>query len=461
MNRILKQRARRLYGANKGRLLAAYLFYLVYMLAVGVVPFLLQGRLGALWITLIQVVLMVLITPLMLGITRYTYLLHKERKPAMRDVFYYFTGLRRYGKAVALGIIQNWPSYLGLFSSTASGFSSNPGTSVLISILNIICSVAILYWSLHICLLPYIMVEDEKAGPGHIRRESFRLMRGNCGRYFALNISFIGWYLLIVGVIIAVMIALILPEAIHYARLGLPTPETLVESYTIWIELALYGMLYFLVPYVGLANAAFGDMALQGRLDELAWQARMPYGAPYGQGQYPSQGQWRQYGQQYGPGPYPPRYPQGAPGATWQYPGQGQAPAWGGAPGFGGSFTPAQREEAEQYARYRQGIPMAPKTFLTYGSVADLERFLPWPQVEQSDLYSFLKLENWMPGMVTAAWRQAAGEMASRTEPGASVSRFLEETLGGTRFRVTVSITDDPQGGYRQVCIRIDLSPSA
>ena len=140
MNRILKQRARRLYSANKGRLLAVYLFYLVYMLAVGTAPFLLQGRLGTLWVTLIQVVLMVLVTPLMLGVLRYTYLLHKERNPVMKDVFYYFTGAGRYGRAVALGAIQNWPSYVGLFFTSLSGTVSNEGTMVLISLLNIVCS---------------------------------------------------------------------------------------------------------------------------------------------------------------------------------------------------------------------------------------------------------------------------------------------------------------------------------
>jgi len=106
---------------------------------------------------------------------------------------------------------------------------------------------------------------------------------------------------------------------------------------------------------------------------------------------------------------------------------------------------------------------MEPRTFTTYGAAADIGSFLPWLQVEQSDLYSFLKLENWMPGMVAAAWQQAAAALSAQSpDPGAAVKRALEETLSGNRFRVTAIISGDPaRPGLFQVCIRIDLNPPA
>ena len=102
-----------------------------------------------------------------------------------------------------------------------------------------------------------------------------------------------------------------------------------------------------------------------------------------------------------------------------------------------------------------------PISFTTYGLAADAGSFLPWLQVEQSGLYSFLKLENWMPGMVAAAWQQAAAALSAQPlDSGAAVKRSLEETLSGNRFRVTAIISDDgSRPGYRQVCIRIDLNP--
>ncbi len=460
VNRILKQRARRLYRENLGGLLPVHLLFLAYSLAVVVPAALLQGRLGGLAATLLQMLLTLLLTPLILGVTRYTYLLQKGRAPAKKEALRYFTSPRRYGKAVAVGFLFNLPSYLMLLTTALLELSQDLLFITITSLLSLACYGFYIYWILHACLMPYILAEDEGAQLGHIRRESFRLMRGNCGRYFSLNLSFIGWIFLIGGVVVAVIMALIFPEAMRYARMGLVLPDSAVDPYLIWIYLLLYGMMYFLMPYVNLANAAFGDAALQVRLDELAWQARMPYGygAPgYGRPPYPPQGGYQGPWQQPGQPPYPPRYPQGG---GWQAPGQqgyyGQQ-SYGPQPG-GWQPSPAQQEEASQYALYRQGRPMASRTFLATAATAGLEGFFPWPQVERSDLYSFLKLEKWMPGMVDAAWTQAAGDMAARVGSPGPASRTLEETLNGTRFRVTAVITPLQAGGW-QVSIRIDLNP--
>lgn len=464
MNRILKQRARQLYGACFGPLLSVYLMNLAYQLVTTMLPVQLQiwlerGGLGE-WLSflltaLAQMALMMLLAPLSLGITRYVYLLQTQRGPKVKDVFYYFTGIGRYGKAAAAGLLQVFPTYLVLLLTSLLDAERSSPLDMVLMLLIIGGYVFTLYWALHICLLPYILVEDEGAQLGHIRRESFRLMRGNCGRYFGLCLSFIGWYLLLTAIVSVVLAAVMMPSILEYAEIGLLFPDTALDQYTVWAELAVYVCMTFLAPYVALATAGFGDAALRGQLDQLAWQGQAPYGG------YPNTTGWQQ--------PYPPQYPQGGNGwgpntTGWQAPPQ---PGWGpGQPEWAQppqqpqppQYTAAQQEEADQYQRYRQGQPMAARTFTSYGSTADLGGFLPWPQVERSDLYSFLKLEGWMPGMVAAAWQQAATGMAAQARgTGAVVKRTVTESLNGSRFTVTVILSEDPEAGGWQVCIQIEV----
>lgn len=474
MNRILKQRARQLYGRNFGRLLLVYLLNLAYLLLTTMFPLQLQNLLERRgmdsWssffiVAMVQMALMVLLAPVSLGITRYVYLLQTERGPRVRDVFYYFTGAGRYGKAVMAGILQSFPSYLVLICASFMDGTGSEALEMALLLLTILGYGFVLYWSLHICLLPYILVEDEEAELGHIRRESFRLMQGNCGRYFGLCFSFVGWYLLITAIVSVVLVAAMMPTILRYVDMGLTPPESTMENYIVWAELAIYFCMTFLSPYIALACAGFGDAALRGQLEQLAWQGRAPYGG------YPNTTGWQQpgYPPQWQQPPYPPQYPQGGPyGQGW-----GAGPnttSWQNQPGWGqpqqpqqpqsNPYTAAQQEEAAQYERYRQGQPMAARTFTCYGSTNDPGNFLPWPQVERSDLYSFLKLEGWMPGMVTAAWQQAAAGMASQARgTGAVVKRSVTESLGGTRFSVTVILSENPGAGCWQVCIQIELSP--
>lgn len=466
MNRILKRRARQLYSRNFGRLLLVFLLNTAYLLLVStLLPLLVQDWLEGLGLdswssflaaTVVQVFAMMLLAPVGFGIFRYVYLLQKERGPRPREVFYYFAGAGRYGRAVMAGLLQGFPGYLGmLFTSLVDGTGPEPlQAALLILIAAIYCF--LLYWDLHICLLPYILVEDEGAGLGHIRRESFRLMRGNCLRYLGLELSFIGWYLLIIAVVTGVLLAMLLPTVLDYARIGFMMPDSVMETYLLWSEIGVYLCMTLLSPYITLADAAFGDAALQGQLEQLVWQGQSPYGGWPNTTGWQQPGippQWQappQYPSQYPP-QYPPQYPQGGgwnagPNAGWQQPQQPQGP------------TAAQQEEFSQYQRYRQGQPMEPRVFTSYGSAADLESFLPWPQVERSELYSFLKLESWMPGMVAAAWQQAASGMASQARgSGAVVKRAVTESLNGTRFTVTVILSEDPGAGCWQVCVRIEL----
>lgn len=467
MNRILKQRARQLYGSRFGRLLLVFLLHFAYSSATSILPYLFQVQLERQGVNswasffasaMVQMVVILLFGPLLLGVCRYVYLLQKERDPGLGDVFYHLTSLGRYGRGMAAGALWNLSSCLLLLTASLMDSTGNDGLDVLLGLLMIAVYIFCIYWSLHICLLPYIVAEDENAQLGHIRRESFRLMRGNCGRFFGLLLSFIGWYLLIVVIVVIVVMAVLMPEIIRAVEMGLPTmPEELIDQYSIWINLGAFLLLTLLTPYVALTKAGFADAVLQGRMEELAWQGRMPYGwSPTTSWQQPA---WPQY-PQYPSYPQYPTYPQQGPNTT----------SWQGAAGWSqpvqpqpqqGVYSAAQQEEAVQYEAYCQGRAMSPRSFDSYSSTGDLAGFQPWLQVEQSGLYSFLKLANWMPGMVAAAWQRAAAEAAGQPLGVGAVARgMVEESLGGNHFRVTAVLSDDgSRPGYRQVQIRIEINP--
>ena len=268
MNRILKQRARQLYGSRFGRLLLVFLLHFAYSSATSILPYLFQVQLERQGVNswasffasaIVQMVVILLFGPLLLGVCRYVYLLQKERDPGLGDVFYHLTSLGRYGRGMAAGALWNLSSCLLLLTASLMDSTGNDGLDVLLGLLMIAVYIFCIYWSLHICLLPYIVAEDENAQLGHIRRESFRLMRGTCGRFFGLLLSFIGWYLLIVFIVVIVVMAVLMPEIIRAVEMGLPTmPEELIDQYSIWINLGAFLLLTLLTPYVALTKADGG-----------------------------------------------------------------------------------------------------------------------------------------------------------------------------------------------------------
>ena len=171
MNRILKQRARQLYGQNFGRTIAVYLLHLVYLLATTLPATLLQEQLlrqgmGEWWSFLfaaaLQTALLLFLGPIYLGVDRFAYFLQKDRDPKIGETFYYFTGAARYFKAVGAGFVQLLPTYLILAVSSIMDGTGSEVLEILLAILLIAVYVFYIYWALHICLLP------SKIGRAHV-----------------------------------------------------------------------------------------------------------------------------------------------------------------------------------------------------------------------------------------------------------------------------------------------------
>jgi len=129
------------------------------------------------------------------------------------------------------------------------GFSNFSRTFVL----SILIGVKVLLWSL-LFIIPgfiasfrysqafYIMVDNPTWTPSQCIRESCRIMNGNKGRYFWLQLTFFGWYMLAS-----------LPEAIYVAvsptsgtiggiitTLLLALPTLVVDAYSLTAQTAFY-----------------------------------------------------------------------------------------------------------------------------------------------------------------------------------------------------------------------------
>lgn len=96
-------------------------------------------------------------------------------------------------------------------------------------------------------------------------RESKRLMQGNIGKLFTLNLSFIGWYLLEVGVLLILGAAVLVPVVVSAVQSGTDSLATLAVSIigalglfaVAAIAIGVFNL--WLTPYITGAQALFYD----------------------------------------------------------------------------------------------------------------------------------------------------------------------------------------------------------
>ena len=145
-------------------------------------------------------------------------------------------------------------------------------------LLYVLMSILIVLWSL-LLIVPgiiatfrysqafYILADDPSKDVMQCIKESKELMKGNKAKYFCLQLSFIGWYLLIIGAylvvaMLSVGLMIMMPGAmsvVSFIILG------------VGIVASLIGIL-FLTPYIMGANTVFYEMVngnLRKATDEL------------------------------------------------------------------------------------------------------------------------------------------------------------------------------------------------
>ena len=125
--------------------------------------------------------------------------------------------------------------------------------------------------TLRYALVDYLIADQDLTGMDAIR-ESKRLMRGNTGRLFTMELSFIGWYLLEAAVILATLI----PALMAFGAIGSDAsdhpgiPTIMIVWLMIFISCILMALIasvgisilnLWLTPYITGAEALFYDWA--------------------------------------------------------------------------------------------------------------------------------------------------------------------------------------------------------
>lgn len=117
----------------------------------------------------------------------------------------------------------------------------------------------------------YILADDPEKGIMQCIRESKAMMKGNKAKFFSLQLSFIGWYLLIYAVI---MVFAMISVTVAIA---MPSDSIMVISMIV-LAIGMIGAcigIIFLLPYIQAATTVFYEMA-NGNLRK----AEEPVGIP-------------------------------------------------------------------------------------------------------------------------------------------------------------------------------------
>lgn len=124
--------------------------------------------------------------------------------------------------------------------------------------------VGIVWITLRYAMVDFLVADRGITGMEAIR-ESKRLMQGNIGKLFTLNLSFIGWYLLEVGVLLILGAAVLVPVVVSAVQSGADSLATLAVSIigalglfaVAAIAIGVFNL--WLTPYITGAQALFYD----------------------------------------------------------------------------------------------------------------------------------------------------------------------------------------------------------
>lgn len=92
----------------------------------------------------------------------------------------------------------------GSLCFAAAAFLDDPGVAVVLTCLvDLGMAVALVYVSYRYCLTPYYVVTQREEGAFEAVSAGWHAMKGNVGRRFVLDLSFLGWELLVAGLRLA------------------------------------------------------------------------------------------------------------------------------------------------------------------------------------------------------------------------------------------------------------------
>lgn len=142
----------------------------------------------------------IIIGPLALGIAAYFLKLYRNEEAMLTDIF---KGFERFGKALFLYFMISlfvllWalPAIIAMAICVAAFFSSSAALALIGSILFIAFLPLPIIAKLRYSQSFICFADNPKIGVFEAINESKRLMKNNIGKFFLLNLSFIGWFLL-------------------------------------------------------------------------------------------------------------------------------------------------------------------------------------------------------------------------------------------------------------------------
>ena len=159
---------------------------------------------------------LLIFAPLLLGVTRWLYLLVQGERPIFLDIFRFFESARRYGKAIWYGVnlgvrALGWavaflllPGGLieicvQLLRIDTIGREVRAAASVGILLAAALMLLMILLYAIFInryALTAYLLCEDDETSVRQAFRDSIRFTKGYRGIKFLFTLSYTGWYLL-------------------------------------------------------------------------------------------------------------------------------------------------------------------------------------------------------------------------------------------------------------------------
>lgn len=126
--------------------------------------------------------------------------------------------------------------------------------------------IGVVWVTMRYALADYVLLDQNLSGMDAIR-ESKRLMQGNVGRAFVLQLSFIGWYLLSFGLVMVGIAALVVPITVQAAYGGASDITGMIASAGVGLLVMLVALIaaavisLWLRPYETGAMAKFYDWA--------------------------------------------------------------------------------------------------------------------------------------------------------------------------------------------------------
>lgn len=123
--------------------------------------------------------------------------------------------------AIVLTIIRIAMLFASYMTTTSSTTTSSPVFSIIVTVLMIAAIIYLIVKALLYVLTSYVLYDNQNASSKEIVEKSAELMKGNRGTYVLLNLSFIGWYLLIY--LLAIILMYIIPEILATIIIGIGT----------------------------------------------------------------------------------------------------------------------------------------------------------------------------------------------------------------------------------------------